>query len=95
MWVIISVSGTSAKICPPRTLSCRETLKVTSQSFSSSREISPIPSGIKDPCSFFIDSRGLSIPSKIPLIIPGPSLTERGAPVEIMSSSLLRPSVSS
>ena len=94
-WVMISVSSTVPKTVPPRTASPALTLGSKAHSFSRSKLVMPMPSGIKLPYFSLMRFRGRSMPSNILPKRPGPRRTERGPPVETMDSSRMSPSVSS
>ena len=93
--VIAGVSGTSAIMVPPLTVSPGFTVICTSHSFEVSRESTLTPRLIYLPEFLAISLRGRSIPSKILFRIPGPSVTEIASPVAITSSPGFIPVVSS
>jgi len=72
-----------------------ETAGTKSHFFSLSSALTSIPLVIFEPTFLTISSRGLSIPSNIFSIRPGPSSTLKGAKVDTTGSPGPRPAVSS
>ena len=95
MCTIARVSGTSAMIVPPCTISPSVTVICVSQSFWRSSASTLTPRVINAPPLSAIRSSGLSIPSKILFRIPGASVTDTAAPVPSTSSPGCSPEVSS
>ena len=93
--VIRGVSGQVQYISPAKSLSPVFTVIVTGYFFSVSRELTSAPSAIKAPETSSSFLSGLSMPSKMLFIIPGPRVADIGAPVEITGSSGISPVVPS
>ena len=71
------------------------TVIVTGYFFSVSSELTSAPSVINAPETSSSFLRGLSMPSKMLFIIPGPRVADIGAPVEVTGSPGISPVVPS
>ena len=85
-WVISGVSGHSAYTSPPPKRSPGFMSTVTCHSRSGSRAGMLQPRPIKGPVACSMALSGRSIPSKMLLMIPGPSSTLIGIPVPLTGS---------